>query len=696
IGPVPSRVHRFARETSGQGERAGTAGCLESVAYYDGLGRLLEVAAEHPAGRLVTGAVTWDAAGRVARRAEPFLAAAGVAFVPPGPGTAAALFEYDAAGRLLRTTNAAGEVTTDEPGSVVAARVDPLGHRIETTLDAEGRAVMVREFEGVGGAAAPRPPARYHYDAAGRLVEITDPMGAMTHVQYDLLGRRTTIDDPHIGTWRSAYDLGSRLIEETDPQGRITRLSWDSLGRLTAKTLADGRVFSWRYDEGGAAAGTLGRLTSISDPTGTQRFSYDPLGRVLEASRTLFGATFTASTTWDAMGRMTSRTLPGPTRAEFRYDAGGRLAGVSPWIATIGTDVHGTIDDLQYVGGNHLVRDIDPATGRLLSIHGTAAGGANLVQLAYRYDADGLISGIDDETVPGVVVPERYAYDGRHRLTQATGPFGTLQYDYDDGGTIRFKEGMTLAPGNPAQPQRLVWTSAGDAFDYDPAGNLTLRGRTGADRRLTYDAAGRLARLEEPARQLVVTSDYDASGQLVRETNDEAGRRTVTLFPFPGVEVQDGRITSNLFLGTLRAVVVGPDGSVYHPMSDAAGSARVVVRDSGETIARAGYRPYGDRHGTELSDPISSLRYAGVHRQSASGLLVMGWRHYDPAYGRFLEPDPIIAAPLDPQALNRYAYARDNPVNLVDPGGHNPFLLLGILAGFALLDRDTRADAATS
>jgi RHS repeat-associated protein len=696
IGPVPSRVRRFARETSGQGERAGTSGCLESVAYYDGLGRLLEVAAEHASGRIVSGAVTWDAAGRVARRAEPFLTGPGAAYVSPASATAAVLFEYDAAGRLLRETDAAGQVTTDEPGAVVAARIDPLGHRIETTLDAEGRAVMVKEFEGAGGAAVARPPARYRYDAAGRLVEITDPMGAMTRLQYDLLGRRLSLDDPHIGSWRSAYDLGSRLVEETDPQGRLTRLTWDDLGRITGKSLVDGRRFEWRYDEGGAAAGALGRLTSISDPTGTERFTYDALGRVTEASRTLFGTTYTATTSWDAMGRITARTLPGAVHAGFRYDAGGRLAGVDPWIPSVSTDARGTVVDLSYLGGNRLTRATDPSTGRLLSIHGSGAAGTTLVDLGYRYDADGLIAGIDDRTDPNSVVSEQYTYDSRHRLTQAAGPFGTLHYDYDDVGTIRLKEGMTLSAGNPAQPQRLAWTSAGDAFDYDAAGNLTLRSRPGADRRLTYDAAGRLVRLEEPARSLIVTSDYDASGQLVREATTEAGRSTTVLFPFPGVEVQDGRITTNIFLGTLRALVIGPDGTVFHPMSDALGSARVIADPTGQVIARAQYRPYGDGQGAELADPISSLRYAGVHRQSASGLLVMGWRHYDPAYGRFLEPDPLIAAPLDPQALNRYAYARDNPVNLVDSNGHNPFLLLGILGVFALLDRDTRADAATS
>ena len=698
-GALPARVRRFARESSGLGEQAGTNGCLESVAWFDGLGRLLEVTAEHPQGRLVSGAVVFDTAGRVARRLEPFLVspAAGAGYVAPPPEAASYAFEYDAAGRLARTTDPAGGVTVDEPGTVTRTRIDPLGHRLETTLDADGRAVLVREFEGTSGAWTPRPPARYGYDPLGRLVRITDPMGAITTLEYDLLGRRTRLDDPHIGTWRSAYDRASRLVEEIDPQGRTTRMSYDASGRLLEKALADGRRFQWRYDEGGAAADALGRLTSVADPTGTQRFAYDPLGRLVETTRTLFGSTFTASTTWDAMGRIASRTLPGAGRMDYSYDAGGRINRLSPGITVIELDARGAVSDLRYESGNRLERVTDPVTGRLQTIRGTDAGGKTLLLLDHVYDADGLIARIDDRTIPNAVVSEHYAYDSRHRLVGASGPFGTLQYDYDDGGTIRLKEGMTLSPGNAAQPQRLTYTSAGDAFDYDAAGNLVTRLRTGANRTLTYDAAGRLVRLQEPSRGLVVTSDYDAGGHLVRETTDENGRTSTVLFPFPGVEVQDGRITANLFLDTLRVLVIGPDGKRYHPIGDAVGSARLIVGEDGvAVVARAAYRPYGDPHGAETPDPISSLRYAGVHRQSASGLLTMGWRHYDPAYGRFLEPDHVIAAPLDPQALNRYAYARGNPVNLVDPSGHNPFLLLGILGAFAILDRDTRADAATS
>jgi hypothetical protein len=43
---------------------------------------------------------------------------------------------------------------------------------------------------------------------------------------------------------------------------------------------------------------------------------------------------------------------------------------------------------------------------------------------------------------------------------------------------------------------------------------------------------------------------------------------------------------------------------------------------------------------------------------------------YSPLLGRFISPDPIVPRPGDPQALNRYGYARSNPMTRVDPNGH--------------------------
>jgi hypothetical protein len=38
--------------------------------------------------------------------------------------------------------------------------------------------------------------------------------------------------------------------------------------------------------------------------------------------------------------------------------------------------------------------------------------------------------------------------------------------------------------------------------------------------------------------------------------------------------------------------------------------------------------------------------------------------------GRFLSPDSIVPGAGDPQALNRYAYVRNNPLRYTDPTGH--------------------------
>ncbi len=45
-------------------------------------------------------------------------------------------------------------------------------------------------------------------------------------------------------------------------------------------------------------------------------------------------------------------------------------------------------------------------------------------------------------------------------------------------------------------------------------------------------------------------------------------------------------------------------------------------------------------------------------------------RYYDPTLGRFIQPDTIVPDPGDPQSLNRYSYAGNNPVRYTDPSGH--------------------------
>jgi len=45
-------------------------------------------------------------------------------------------------------------------------------------------------------------------------------------------------------------------------------------------------------------------------------------------------------------------------------------------------------------------------------------------------------------------------------------------------------------------------------------------------------------------------------------------------------------------------------------------------------------------------------------------------RYYDAVLGRFTQADTVVPAPGNPQALNRYAYALNNPLRYTDPTGH--------------------------
>jgi len=51
------------------------------------------------------------------------------------------------------------------------------------------------------------------------------------------------------------------------------------------------------------------------------------------------------------------------------------------------------------------------------------------------------------------------------------------------------------------------------------------------------------------------------------------------------------------------------------------------------------------------------------------GLVKVGVRWYDPAVGRFLQPDPWRGSVYAPLTLNAYGYCVNDPVNAVDPSG---------------------------
>ena len=113
--------------------------------------------------------------------------------------------------------------------------------------------------------------------------------------------------------------------------------------------------------------------------------------------------------------------------------------------------------------------------------------------------------------------------------------------------------------------------------------------------------------------------------------------------------------------------------------ADHLGSAQTGTRSNGTLAWRQRYTPFGEAI-TNLAANDNLAGFTGHIKDKATGLNrcifrkrklhEMQARYYDPVIGRFLSIDPVtFMSTGDPRYFNRYAYAANDPVNMIDPDG---------------------------
>ena len=121
--------------------------------------------------------------------------------------------------------------------------------------------------------------------------------------------------------------------------------------------------------------------------------------------------------------------------------------------------------------------------------------------------------------------------------------------------------------------------------------------------------------------------------------------------------------------------------TVHYYFADHLGSTRVVTDSGGSACYKADFLPYGTENTPSgFSNTCStSYKFTGYERDpetaygNSSGNDYAFARYYNSRLGRFMSGDPLAGDISDPQTMNRYTYARNNPINLTDPSG----MLLG-------------------
>ncbi|HKT01743.1 MAG TPA: RHS repeat-associated core domain-containing protein, partial [Rugosimonospora sp.] len=416
------------------------------------------------------------------------------------------------------------------------------------------------------------------------------------------------------------------------------------LGDLGAETVTDG------YNTDGDVTTVDGAAHYVTDT------SYTPYH---EVARIQFGVT--GSRLWQSLyyDDATRR----PTQALAQRELARGAAGCTPAQQADCT----AVDNVHY--------HWDPA-GNLTGTDDTVAGSTTdtqcfqyntLRQLAGAWTAD---SSCASTPTPGTGGPApywtSYRYDATGNRTSST--------QHGLGGAGDTASTYTYPDPGQAQPHTLrTVTSTGsdgkqhtDSYGYDPAGNTTARpGPGGTAQQLGWDAQERLASVTSAGTTTGYV--YDANGTLLVAT-DPAG---TTLY-LPGgelhVDAASGAKTGTRYYtegGSTIAVRTG--AGVQYLLNDRNGTATVAVTASTLAFSKRWLDPFGNPRGTAPTGWPGDRGYVGGI-QDGTGLTRLGARDYDPATGRFISVDRLLN-PDDPEHLNPYAYAENNPTTNSDPTG---------------------------
>ena len=642
--------------------------------------------------------------------------------------------QYDALGRTVAVTNTDGSVVQTGYLGTTTTVTDANGHRKDNVADAYGRLQAVAEYSGTSAYTttyqydilgnlrvvtdALGNTTVITYDALSRKVGMRDPdMGTWTYA-YDANGNLTTQTDAKGQIGWFGYDTLNRLVEKRQGGSSGTVLAQyeydqgtNGIGHRSAMTNTSAMT-RWTYDVRGRAAAEVKTFTGVTGTFGSL-WQYDALDRVTQA-RLPNGEMLT--TTYDTAGQATGLKAGSQTLVSS--------ATYSPLGQPTRIDyANQTSTRYRYFGLNANPGWINQNYGRVRQIcaNATSAGdcfddgvtgetATILLNLVYWYDNVGNVNAQQDRSPGQGDAVAYFAYDPLDRLVGVTGAYAQT-YSYNAIGNFITKAGITQVYST-TQPHAVRSLSNGSSFQYDANGNMTQRTEMSGTQLITYqqqwDIDNRLVVVTNTNTSQVTQYFYDADGNRVKRV----GPQGTTVYVNADYEVTGPSqmvmpslpptYTHKLYLPVVacagcngiapvsalpmnlatarvtyrfngQQVAVREGVTLTFIYGDHLGSASVMANISGTKVSEVRYYPFGETHYSNGSLP-SDRTFTGQRAESQSAvgnLMDYGARFYSPILGRFISADSIVPQPGNPQSTNRYAYTLNNPLNYIDPSGHD-------------------------
>ncbi len=422
-------------------EASGSPGAM---VFYDKMKREVRTATVGFDGKMIFTDTEYNALGQVSRQSDPY-------FKDEAPVWSE--LTYDVLGRMTQKKLPDASLIKVTYSGLTVTTENALGQKNIKRTNMQGLLVESKDNA--------QKSVTYKYNSAGKPVEVRNSKGSVITMEYDLVGNRTKLVDPELGTIVSRFNAFGELVYEKDANNNESTFEYDALGRITTRTEKEGTT-TWTYD---TEKNGKGKIASLSAPDGyTQGFKYDKLGRVIEAKEKIAGTEYVTSTVYDSYGRVLKVNYPSVRDEKFtvwnKYNANGYLAevinnetGKVYWTAGA-INARGQLTRSVYGNGLTSVRTYNPLTGTLSRIK-TDKQNLTVQDWSYVFDPIGNLTERKD-LARGLT--ESFEYDNLNRLRYVKkNTVQTLEMTYDELGNILTKSDVgTYNYDDASHPYRLT------------------------------------------------------------------------------------------------------------------------------------------------------------------------------------------------------------------------------------------------
>ncbi|HEY0601684.1 MAG TPA: Ig-like domain-containing protein [Herpetosiphonaceae bacterium] len=486
-------------------------------------------------GTLIWSGADYDANDNLTLQIGPHY---GSSYTDPGGGSRTTM-AYDA---MDRRTLMTGPDTS----------ADPLGERTAYQYDAAGRMIRMTQPRGVQTTGTDLDFAQFReYDPLDRVVKqyqhAVDASGAITvthytHFCYDLAGDLRSVTAPQAGvssiacatppsyTTKYEYDVAHKRTKETDPLNNVQITAYDANDNVSGTTNAHSHTITYEYDQRDQQVKTIQPFVTATGLT----YTMPPTSYTQTRPRTI-----TTKTEYDAVGNRSRQISP------RGWDASSDKQTFNDYVTTY------TYDEVNQLVKIELPSDAGERTsGKTAYVHrsydanGRIAWSSQPVNQASAASVDAKQKTVQEYFDPGWI---RTSKEGSQR---------TYFFDYTAEGwqssrTPAIPDGQANA-GQPETGKRVTWTywvdgqlreqkaahdpnGGSTSYTYDANNNqLTIRGTGGLKANdpkespmtieNTYDGFDRVIKTRQKKDRdsvwKVSTSWYDLNGNLREQTDD--------------------------------------------------------------------------------------------------------------------------------------------------------------------------------